>query len=76
MAYVDKLVDTQDAVIHDFKGDGADDAPASDTGSRPRKRSDEVNATDAPRQSTFREGDFNCMLDNQCQFHRDAKHTM
>jgi hypothetical protein len=28
MARVDKLVDTQDAVVHDFKGDKADDALA------------------------------------------------
>jgi hypothetical protein len=28
MAYVDKLVDTQDAVIHDFKGDDHDDTEA------------------------------------------------
>jgi hypothetical protein len=32
MAYVDKLVDTQDAVVHDFKGEGHDDS-----GGRSRK---------------------------------------
>jgi hypothetical protein len=31
---------------------------------------------DPPRPSTFLEGDFNMVMDNQCQFHRDAKHTM
>ena len=33
IAYVDKLVDTQDAVLHDFKGDKTDDgsvAPVAD----------------------------------------------
>jgi hypothetical protein len=37
MAYVDKLVDTQDVVIYDFKGDKVDDAPASDAGARSRE---------------------------------------
>jgi hypothetical protein len=31
---------------------------------------------DPPRPSTFLEGDFNMVMDDQCQFHRDAKHTM
>jgi hypothetical protein len=31
---------------------------------------------DPPRPSTFLEGDFNMVIDDQCQFHRDAKHTM
>jgi hypothetical protein len=39
MAYVDKLVDTQDVVIHDFKGEHHDDS-----GSRSHKRSGEVYA--------------------------------
>jgi hypothetical protein len=37
MAYVDKLVDTQDVVIYDFKGDKVDDAPASDADARSRE---------------------------------------
>jgi hypothetical protein len=73
MAYVDKLVNTQDAVVHNFK---RDDHMDTDGGGRSRKRSGEVYATDPPRPSTFLEGDFNCTLDNQCQFHRDAKHNM
>ena len=36
----------------------------------------EVYAADPPRPSTFLEGDFNMVMDDQCQFHRDAKHTM
>jgi hypothetical protein len=32
--------------------------------------------TDPPRPSTFLEGDFNMVMDDQCQFHRDVKHTM
>jgi hypothetical protein len=79
MNYVDKLVDTQDAVVHDFKGDKVDEASialVSDAAIRSRKRSVKVYVTDAPRRSTFLEGDFNCTLDGRCQFHLDAKNTM
>jgi hypothetical protein len=71
MAYVDKLVDTQDAVMHNFNGEDHDDR-----GTRSHKRSGEAYVTDPPRPSTFLEGDFNMVMDDQCQFHRDAKHTM
>jgi hypothetical protein len=71
MAYVDKLVDTQDAVMHDFNREDHDDR-----GTRSRKRSGEPYVADPPRPSTFLKGDFNMVMDDQCQFHRDAKHTM
>jgi hypothetical protein len=61
MAYVDKLVDTQDAVMHDFNGEDHDDR-----GTRLRKRSGEAYVIDAPRPSTFLEGDFNMVIDDQC----------
>jgi hypothetical protein len=67
MAYIDKLVDTQDAVMHDFNGEDHDDG-----GTRSRKRSGEAYITDPLRPSTFLEGDFNMVMDVQCQFHRDA----
>jgi hypothetical protein len=44
MAYVDKLVDTQDAVMHNFNGEDHDDG-----GTRSRKRSVEAYVTDPPR---------------------------
>jgi hypothetical protein len=69
MSYVDKLVDTQDVVMHDFNGEDHDDGE-----NRSRKRSGEAYMTDLPRPSTFLEGDFNMVMDDQCQFH--AKHTM
>jgi hypothetical protein len=69
MAYVDKLVDTQDMVKHDFNGEDHNDG-------RSRKRSGEACVADPPRPSTFLEGDFNMVMDDQCQFHRNAKHTM
>jgi hypothetical protein len=59
MAYVDKLVDIQDAVTHDFKGEDHDDG-----GSISHKRSGEVYATDPPRPSTFLECDFNIVMDD------------
>jgi hypothetical protein len=59
MAYDDKLVDTQDAVMHDFNGEDHDNS-----GSRSRKRSCEVYTTDPPRPSTFLEGDFNMVMDD------------
>jgi hypothetical protein len=71
MAYVDKLVDTQDAVMHDFNGEDHDDG-----GTRSHKHSGEAYVTDPPRPSTFLAGDFNMVMEDQRQFHRDAKHTM
>jgi hypothetical protein len=71
MAYVDKLVDTQDAVMHDFNGEDHNDG-----GNRLRKRYDEAYMEDPPRPSTFLEGDFNMVKDDQCNFHPDAKHTI
>jgi hypothetical protein len=71
MAYVDKLVDTQDPVMHDFNGEDHDDR-----GTRSRKRSGEAYVADPPRPSTFLEGDFNMVMDDQWQFHRDTKRTM
>jgi hypothetical protein len=77
MAYVNKLVDTQDTVMHDFNGEDHDDG-----GNRSHKRSSEAYMTDPPRPSTFLEGDFNMVMDDQCQFHRvsytmrECEHTM
>jgi hypothetical protein len=71
MAYLNKLVDTQDAVMHDFNGEDHDDR-----GTRSRKRSGEAYVADPLRPSAFLEGDFNMVMDDQCQFHCDAKHTM
>jgi hypothetical protein len=71
MAYIDKLVDTQDTVMHDFNKEDHNDGE-----NRSRKRFGEAYVVDPPRPSTFLEGDFNMVMDDQCQFHRDAKHTM
>jgi hypothetical protein len=59
MAYVDKLVGTQDVVMHDFNGEDHDDDR-----NRSHKRSGEAYMTDPPRPSTFLEGDFNMVMDD------------
>jgi hypothetical protein len=48
MAYVDKLVDTQDVVMHDFNGEDHNDG-----GTMSRKHSGEAYVIDPPRPSTF-----------------------
>jgi hypothetical protein len=60
MAYIDKLVDTQDAVMHDFNGEDHDDRST-----RSRKRSGEAYVIDPPKPSTFLKGDFNMVMDDQ-----------
>jgi hypothetical protein len=57
MAYNNKLVDTQDAVMHEFNGEDHNDG-----GTRSRKLSGEAYVTDPPRPSTFLEGDFNMVI--------------
>jgi hypothetical protein len=59
MAYVDKPVDTQNAVMHDFNGEDHDNR-----GTRSRKRSGEAYVADPPRPSTFLKGDFNMVMDD------------
>jgi hypothetical protein len=71
MSYVDKLVNTQDTVMHNFDREDHDDG-----GTRSHKQSSEAYVADPPRPSTFLEGDFNMVMDDQCQFHSDGKHTM
>jgi hypothetical protein len=71
MAYVDKIVDTHDAVMHDFNKKDHDDSRNIS-----RKRSGQAYMADPQRLSTFLECDFNMVMDDQCQFQRNAKHTM
>jgi hypothetical protein len=61
MAYVNKLVDTQDVVMHDFNREDHDNG-----GNRSQKRSGETYMADPPRPSTFLESDFNMVMDDQC----------
>jgi hypothetical protein len=57
--------------MHDFN-----EEDHYDGGTRSRKRSGEAYVANPPRPSIFLEGDFNMVMDDQCQFHYDAKHTM
>jgi hypothetical protein len=59
MAYIDKQVDTQDAVMHDFNGEDHDDG-----GTRSRKRFGEAYVADPPRPYTFLEGDVIMVMDD------------
>jgi hypothetical protein len=59
MAYVDKLVDTQEVLMHDFNGEVHDDG-----GNMSHKRSGEAYMTDPQRPSTFHEGDSNMVMDD------------
>jgi hypothetical protein len=59
MAYINKLVDTQDAIMNDFNGEDHDNG-----GTRLRKRSGEAYVADPPRPYTFPEGDFNMVMDD------------
>jgi hypothetical protein len=59
MAYVEKLVHTEAAVMHDFNREDDDDR-----GTRLHKRSGESYVVDPPRLSTFLECDFNMVMDN------------
>jgi hypothetical protein len=60
MAYIDKLVDTPDAVMHSFNEEDHNDGK-----NRSRKRSGEAYMADPPRPSTFHEGDFNMVMDDK-----------
>ena len=66
MAYVEKLVDTQDAIVHDFKGDKTDDGSVAPVADKSRKRTGEVLAADASGGSTFLEEEFTCTLNDIC----------
>jgi hypothetical protein len=69
MAYVDKLVDTQDAVMPTKKTTTTEEPGRANDLMKPMWHY-------PPRPSSFLEGDFIMVTDDQCQFHRDAKHTM
>jgi hypothetical protein len=67
MEVVNKLIDTEEALVNQFDHDGKQDAgtpsTAGDVGSKFRKRSSEVLATDGRRPSTFNIEEFNAVLE-------------
>jgi hypothetical protein len=80
MDVVNKLIDTEEALVNQFDHDGKQDAGTSgatgDSSSRFRKRPLEVLAADGRRPSTFNIEEFNAVLDSPCTFHEWGTHTV
>jgi hypothetical protein len=80
MEVVDKLIDTEEALVNQFDHDGKQDAgtsgAAGDSSSKFRKRPSEVLAADGRRPSTFNVEEFNAVLDSPCTFHEGGTHTV
>jgi hypothetical protein len=72
MEVVNKLIDTEEALVNQFDHDGKQDAgtpgTAGDAGSKFCQRSSEVLAADRRRPSTFNVKEFNAVLDGPCTF--------
>jgi hypothetical protein len=80
MEVVNKLIDTEEALVNQFDHDGKQDADTSgvaeDSSSKFRKRPSEVLAADGRRPSTFNVEEFNAVLDSLCTFHEGGTHTV
>jgi hypothetical protein len=73
MELVNKLINTEEALVNQFDHDGKEDAGTSSNAGDSclmfRKRSIEVLAADGRRPSMFNVEEFNTVLDNPCTFH-------
>jgi hypothetical protein len=80
MEVVNKLIDTEEALVNQFDHDGKQDAGASgatdDSSSKFHNRRSEVLAADGGRPSTFNVEEFNAVLDSPCTFHEGGTHTV
>jgi hypothetical protein len=80
MEVVNKLIDTEEALVNQFDHDGKQDAgtcgAAGDASSKFRKRSSGVLAADGRRPSAFNVEEFNTVLDSPCTFHEGGTHTI
>jgi hypothetical protein len=80
MEVVNKLIDTEEALVSQFDHDGKQDADTSgvvgDSSSKFRKRPSEVLTVDGHRPSTFNVEEFNAVLDSPCTFHEGGTHTV
>jgi hypothetical protein len=80
MEVVNKLIDTEEALVNQFDHDGKQDAStpgtARDTGSMFYQRYSEVLAANGRRPSTFNVKEFNAVLDGPCTFHEGGTHTV
>jgi hypothetical protein len=77
---VNKLIDTEEALVNQFDHDGKQDADTSsaagDSSSKFCKRPSEVLTTGGRRPSTFNIEEFNAVLDSPCTFHEGGTHTV
>jgi hypothetical protein len=80
MDVVNKLIDTDTAMVNQFDSDTTCDAGTSgtigDSSSKLRKRPSEVLVAEGHRPSTFNVDEFNATLDSPCAFHEGATHTV
>jgi hypothetical protein len=80
MDVVNKLIDTEEALVNQFDYDDKQDAgtpgTTGDSSSKFRKRSLEVLAADERRPPTFNIKEFNAMLNNPCTFYKGGTHTV
>jgi hypothetical protein len=80
MEVVNKLIDTEEALVNQFDHNGKQDAGTSgtvgDSSSKFRKRPSEVLAANGRRPSTFNVEEFNTVLDSPCTFHEGGTHTV
>jgi hypothetical protein len=80
MEVVNKLIDTEEALVNQFDHGGKQDADTSgaagDSSSKFRKRPSEVLTADGHRPSTLNVEEFNAVLDSPCTFHERGTHTV
>jgi hypothetical protein len=80
MEVVNKLIDTEEALVNQFDHDGKQDAgtsgAASDSNSKFCKRPSEVLAADGNRPSTFNVEEFKAVMYSPCTFHEGGTHTV
>jgi hypothetical protein len=76
MEVVNKLIDTEEALVNQFDHDGKQDAgtsgAAGDSSSKFRKRPSEVLVADGCRPSMFNVEEFNAVPDSPCTLHEGA----
>jgi hypothetical protein len=80
MVVVNKLIDTDEALVNQFDCDAKHDAgtsgAAADPSSKLRKWPSEVLTTEGRRPWTFNIEEFNVVLDNPCTLHAGARYTV
>jgi hypothetical protein len=80
MEVVNKLIDTEEALVNQFDHDGKQDVgtlgAAGDSSSMFRKRPSEVLQAYERKPSTFNVEEFNAVLDSPYTFHEGGTHTV